>query len=73
MKALDIISIIIIQFSLSSHLPPNTHITTRHRNKFGVLVAYLEFESPQYVYIAQHMTSTVFIDKPIVIVPVCKW
>ncbi|XP_063686899.1 probable splicing factor, arginine/serine-rich 7 [Bolinopsis microptera] len=42
----------------------------KHRNKFGVLVAYLEFESPQYVYIAQHMTSTVFIDKPIVIVPV---
>ncbi|KAL5251037.1 hypothetical protein ACHWQZ_G016679 [Mnemiopsis leidyi] len=42
----------------------------KHRNKYGVLVAYLEFTDPQFVYIAQHMTSTVFIDKPIVIVPV---
>ena len=44
----------------------------RHRSKYGVLVAFIEYQSSESVYIAQHLTSTVFIDKPIVVIPAGK-
>lgn len=42
----------------------------KNRNKYGNLVGYVEFCDPAHVNISQHLTSTVFIDKPIVVFPV---
>lgn len=41
----------------------------KQRNKFGTLVVFVEFEATSSVIIAQHLTSTVFIDKPMVVIP----
>lgn len=41
----------------------------KQRNKFGTLVVFVEFEVTSSVTIAQHLTSTVFIDKPMVVIP----